>query len=210
MRLAPLPPTADVDWTELVQRIQRGDDSGMEELYRVFAGGVRFFLYRRLGADEIDDKIHDTFLIVVEAIRRGELREPERLMGFVRTVVRRQAAGSIDRIVNMRRDSVDIDDTERIPDQQRSAEDTFAFRQKVDLAKRVLRELPERDREILVRFYLHEQTQERICREMDLSDTQFRLLKSRAKDRFGALGKKRVKQNNLATFCLRNSSGFCD
>jgi hypothetical protein len=43
-----------------------------------------------------------------------------------------------------------------------------------------------------------------------LSDTQFRLLKSRAKDRFGALGKKRVKQNNLATFCLRNSSGFCD
>jgi len=43
--------------------------------------------------------VHDTFVIVVQAIRKGELREPERLMGFVRTVVRRQVAAQIDHAV---------------------------------------------------------------------------------------------------------------
>ena len=47
----------------------------------------------------LDDKVHDTFLVVVQAIRRGELRDPQRLMGFVRTVVRRQVAAHIDKVV---------------------------------------------------------------------------------------------------------------
>lgn len=85
-------PTArsSVNWHDLVDRIKRNDDSGMEELYGLFARGIRFYLCRQLGAQELEDKIHDTFLIVVQAVRRGDLREPERLMGFVRTVVRRQ------------------------------------------------------------------------------------------------------------------------
>jgi DNA-directed RNA polymerase specialized sigma24 family protein len=47
-----------------------------------------------------------------------------------------------------------------------------------------------RDREILRRFYVEEQPQEMICEEMGLSYNQFRLLKSRAKARFGELGKR--------------------
>jgi DNA-directed RNA polymerase specialized sigma24 family protein len=47
-----------------------------------------------------------------------------------------------------------------------------------------------RDREILRRFYVEEQSQETICEEMGLSYNQFRLLKSRAKARFGELGKR--------------------
>src|SRR5882762_3797908 len=80
------------DWYRLVDRIQSGTSDGMEELYQLFSRGVRFYLCRQLGPQELDDKVHDTFLIVVEAIRKGDLREPERLMGFVRTVVRRQVA----------------------------------------------------------------------------------------------------------------------
>jgi RNA polymerase sigma-70 factor (ECF subfamily) len=49
-----------------------------------------------------------------------------------------------------------------------------------------------RDREILTKFYLHECTPEQICGEMVLSDTQFRQLKTRAKDRFGELGRKKM------------------
>jgi DNA-directed RNA polymerase specialized sigma24 family protein len=56
---------------------------------------------------------------------------------------------------------------------------------------RILNSLPKRDREVLARFYLEEQRPERICREMGLSETQFRLVKSRAKARFGELGKSR-------------------
>jgi RNA polymerase sigma-70 factor (ECF subfamily) len=177
----------------------------MEELYRIFAKGIRFFLCRQLGSQELDDKVHDTFLIVVQAIQRGDLREPERLMGFVRTVVRRQVASYIDQIVRVRREESDIEVSGRIPDRRSNPEQSLAFRQKVELMKSVLRELSDKDREILTRFYLNEQTQEQICEDMNLSDTQFRLLKSRAKARFGDLGKKKLQQRALMSVFLRSS-----
>jgi RNA polymerase sigma factor (sigma-70 family) len=196
---------AEVNWRELVERIQRGEDAGMEELYRIFAKGIRFFLCRQLGSQELDDKVHDTFLIVVQAIQRGDLREPERLMGFVRTVVRRQVAAYIDQVVRVRREETDIELSGRIADRRSNPEQSLAFRQKVELMKSVLRELSDKDREILTRFYLHEQTQEEICDDMGLSETQFRLLKSRAKARFGELGKKKLQQRALMSIFVRSS-----
>ena len=59
----------------------------------------------------------------------------------------------------------------------------------------VLRTLSPRHRDILARFYLQEQGEKEICKEMGLSETQFRLLKNRAKQRFGELGRQRLKQS---------------
>src|SRR5712675_505283 len=109
-------PASTVNWGQLVDRIREGDPAGMEELYRLFSRGVRFYLCRQLGPQELDDKVHDTFLVVVLAIRRGELREPERLMGFVRTIVRRQVAAHIDRVVHSRREQAEFDTTIQVPD----------------------------------------------------------------------------------------------
>jgi DNA-directed RNA polymerase specialized sigma24 family protein len=74
------------------------------------------------------------------------------------------------------------------PDPERRAIE----RQNMDLARRVLNGVPKRDREVLIRFYLREQSADEICQEMDLTETQFRLIKSRAKIRFGELGKTRL------------------
>ena len=178
------------NWQDLVERIQRGEESGMEELYRLFGRGIRYYLCRQLGPQELDDKVHDTFVIVVQAIRRDELREPERLMGFVRTVVRRQVAAYIDEVVHIRRDKLDLDLGIHVADRRNSPEQTAAFRQRVVFMQSILGSLSERHREILTRFYLDEQSQEQICQEMSLSETQFRLLKSRAKARFGEMGKR--------------------
>lgn len=185
-------PVATNNWVRLVDRIQQGDESAMTELYGIFSKGIRYYLCRQLGAQELDDKVHDTFLIVVQAIQRGELREPERLMGFVRTIVRRQVAAYIGSAVHARRDMVDLEAGSSVADISANPEQTAMDRQTVDLMKRVLGSVSHRDREILTRFYLLEQTQEKICHDMDLSETQFRLLKSRAKARFGELGKKRL------------------
>jgi DNA-directed RNA polymerase specialized sigma24 family protein len=67
--------------------------------------------------------------------------------------------------------------------------------EKLDVMTRTLRAMSSRDREILTRFYLQEQSQEQICAEMHLTDTQFRLLKSRAKARFGEMGRRRLERN---------------
>jgi len=197
----------DVDWLDLVTRIHSGEDSGMEDLYKLFARGIRFYLCRQLGPQELDDKIHDTFLIVVQAIRKGDLREPERLMGFVRTVVRRQVAAHIDKVVHSRREELDLDVGVRVADVRRNPEQNAAFLQKVEFMVSVLDGLSERDREILSRFYLDEQSQEDICDQMDLSETQFRLLKSRAKARFGDLGRRKLLQRPIGSISMRTSAG---
>src|ERR1039458_10207376 len=183
---------AEPAWEELVERIRAGETSGMEELYRVFSNGIRFYLYRQFGSQDLDDKVHDIFVIVALAIRGGELREPERLMGYVRTVVRRQVAGYIESAVHSRVRQTGLDKGMLLSDRRPDPERAAIERQNMDLAMRVLNSVRKRDREVLIRFYLKEQTAPEICREMDLSDTQFRLIKSRAKTRFGELGKSRL------------------
>ena len=194
--------TQSVEWAPLVERIRTGDATAMQELYQVFGRGVRHYLCRQLGMQDVDDKIHDTFLIVVQAIQNGDLREPDRLMGFVRTIARRMVAGHIDQMVHRRRDNVAVDSGIAISDKRTTPEQSVIERQKIDIMLGVLKEMSGRDRDILTRFYLYEQNQDAICREMNLTSTQFRLLKSRAKNRFAELGKKKLSEtrNSLRTF----------
>ncbi len=195
-------------WTVLVDRIRTGEEDSMQELYDLFLSGIRFYLCRQLGKQELDDKLHDTFVLVVQAIRKGELREPERLMGFVRTIVRRMVAAHIDRAIHLRRDQIDVDSGIRIVDPASNPEDVVIFEQRLKIIQQVLGELGDRDREILTRFYLREQSQAQICSEMDLSETQFRLLKSRAKARFGELGKKKLAYRAMTAVFMRSSAGL--
>lgn len=184
-------------WPALIQKIRCDDASGMEELYGLFSRGVRFFLWRQLGQHDLDDTVHDTFLTVAQAIRRGEVREPERLMGFVWTIVRRQLAAQIERTVTGRNQLAELDTAVRVPDRSPDPEWAAMLIERQAMAHQLLGEIPRRDREILVRFYLNEQSQEEICRDMDLTETQFRLLKSRAKARFGTLGRRKLGRRRI-------------
>jgi len=195
-----------VNFHELVARIQTGDSDAMTVLYGLFSRGIRFYLYRQLGPQELEDRVHDTFLIVVQAIQHGDLREPERLMGFVRTIVRRQVAAHIEQAIHTRREQIDLEGGVRLVDRSATPEEGVMHRQRAELVRQVLQGLSKRDREILTRFYLHEQNQEQICEQMDLTETQFRLLKYRAKARFGELGRKKLAQKTGGENTLRSSA----
>jgi RNA polymerase sigma factor (sigma-70 family) len=181
-----------LDCVQIVRRIQGGDSEALTELYNAFSGGLRFFTSRRLGTHEIEDKVHDTFLVVVEAIRRGEVRDPDRLMAFVRTVMRRQIAGYIARAVQTRRDHTDLD--AGFADARSDPEQNAIGAQHEVIMKEVLSELSARDCQVLTRFYLHEQSQEQICDELGLTETQFRLLKSRAKAKFTEMVRRKLRK----------------
>jgi RNA polymerase sigma factor (sigma-70 family) len=186
------------DWTGTVDRIRAGDPLAMTELYAVFTRGIRYLLLRSLGVEEVDDRVHDCFVIVTEAIRSGELRDPARLMGYVRTVVRRHIAAHIEEAITRRRTSVEFEDSVfSVSDWKNNPEQNLLDRQRAEIARRVFNGVSGRDREILRRFYLLEQPQERICEEMGLSYNQFRLLKSRAKARFGKLGQRLAESGTL-------------
>jgi len=116
-------------------------------------------------------------------------------------------AAHIDKVVHNRREQIELDSTVRIADPSGNPEERAIFQERDNVIRKVLNELAPRDREILTRFYLLEQGQDQICAEMDLTETQFRLLKSRAKSRFGELGKKKLAQKTLSAIFMRTSTG---
>jgi RNA polymerase sigma factor (sigma-70 family) len=155
-------------------------------LYKTLAGGARFFLQRRLGTQDVEDRIHDLFLIVTGAIRRGEIEHPERLMGFVRTVLYRQLSG------HRREAAADFEIAAEIPAPGTTPEERAIAAEKSALMTKVLRELSDRDFEVLSRFYLREQTPRQICDAMGMTQVQFQLLKSRAKTRLADLMRRKL------------------
>jgi len=189
---------ASVDWKATVERIRAGDSEAQKVLYQNLMSGARLFLQRRLGIQDVDDRLHDLFVIVVEAIRRGELREPERLMGFVRTVLVRRVAFEISRIVRARELSVDLDSAPDLTTADPTPEQETAHRQIVMLMMRVLGKMKKREYEVLTRFYLREQPPERIRLELGLTENQFNLLKSRAKARLTKLVERNLARTSVS------------
>jgi RNA polymerase sigma-70 factor (ECF subfamily) len=187
-----MPEHPQPDWPTTVEQIRNGDPAGEETLYVNLTGGARLFFQRRLGAQDVDDRVHDVFLIVVQAIRRGELREPERLMGFIRTVLYRQLNLGISRTMANRASATEEASMARLSVAEPTPEQQAVMQEQVETMKRELRKLKAKDSEILTRFYLREQPAERICNEMSLTQTQFLLRKSRAKARLADLTQRRL------------------
>ncbi len=78
-----VPAEAYAGWVALVELVAQANQQ--------LGGAVSVVLQRNpilsvpaIGAAGVG-RHYDTFVVVVQAIQRGELREPERLMGFVRT-----------------------------------------------------------------------------------------------------------------------------
>lgn len=188
----------NVDWKATVERIRAGDSEAQKVLYQNLMSGARLFLQRRLGIQDVDDRLHDLFVIIVDAIRRGELREPERLMGFVRTVLVRRVAFEISKIVRARELSVDLDSAPDLTTADPTPEQEAAHRQTVTLVMRVLGKMRKREYEVLTRFYLREQPPERIRLDLGLTENQFNLLKSRAKARLSQLVERNLARTSVS------------
>jgi RNA polymerase sigma-70 factor (ECF subfamily) len=180
------------NWTVVVDQIRHGDPAGEETLYRVLRKGSRLFLRRRLETDDVDDRVHDLFVILVEAVRRGDVREPERFMGFVRTVLNRQLGHAISDLVRKRETYVPATTADEIRGPEPDPEQQAVRNQKLRLMQNMLRDLNERETEILTRSYIRQQTPDQIAGEMGLSTAQVYLVKSRAKARLADLVKRRI------------------
>lgn len=190
---------APVDWAALVAKIRADEQGAIEQLYLVFSQGFRAMLRRSLDASDVEDKLHDLFLILIQAIRNGNIREPERLMGFARTIARRQVAEYINEVVHRRQRYSSLDDCEVfVPHPACTPEQSTIAQDQLALVNRVLSELSARDQEILTRFYIKDQPQDQICAEMQLTETQFRLLKSRAKARFADFGQRKLMKKSTS------------
>jgi len=174
---------------ELVHRIVSGDEAAEAELVRRFSRALSFLL-RRLTRDEaaVEDLYQETFRLVIEKVRGGELREAERLPGFVSSMARNLFLGSVRRSGRRQKWHGDAEATETAPDPAPGQLTKLLARERAVAVRQVLAELRnDRDREILSRYYIADEKKEDICRDLELSDLHFNRVLFRARQRYKEL-----------------------
>ncbi len=174
---------------ELVRRIRSGDPGAEAELVQRFSRALTFLL-RRLTRDEAaaDDLYQETFRLVIEKVRGGELREPERLPGFVSSMARNLFLGSVRCGGRRQKWHGDAEETETAPDPAPGQLSKLLAQERAAAVRGVLAELRnDRDREILSRYYIADEAKEDICRDLELTDLHFNRVLFRARQRYKEL-----------------------
>ncbi len=180
------------DSTALVTRIQAGDRSAEAELVEVYGRAVAVVLRRATRVREAaEDLYQETFRLALEKIRRRELREPDKLPGFLGGLARNLARDLARR--ELRRAHEDEEILYRVPDPAPDQLGRLLRRERAALVRELLDELPvERDRELLLRVYLSDDDKQTICAELGLSDLHFNRVLFRARQRYKEAYQKRV------------------
>lgn len=172
---------------ELVARILAGEKAAESELVERYSRGVAIILNRATGDQSLaEDLSQETFQLTLEKIRGGEVREPERLSGFICSLARNLATDHYRR--SRRSEQVDDPDAvEMVAATAPSQLDRVLQAEKSKRVRQLLSELSDRDREILRRFYIEEEDKERICADLGLSSLHFNRVLHRARERYREL-----------------------
>jgi RNA polymerase sigma-70 factor (ECF subfamily) len=189
-----IPDSPETSHGEIVRRIREGDRRAEEELIARFGEGMSFLL-RRWTRDPAaaDDLYQETFRLAIEKIRKGEVRDPERLPGFLRSLAKNLSTDYY------RKDSkreVREDDLESVADLSAAESEPLSRlirEEKAALVRRLLGELAsDRDRQVLYRFYIAEEEKERIQADLGLSGPELNMVLFRARRRYRDLVEKRA------------------
>lgn len=181
----------------LVERIRAGERGAEEELVERYSRGVSFVI-RQLVPDPnaVEDIYQETFRLVLEKIRMGAVREPERLSGFIASIARNLVIEQFRR-VSRRRAREEPEADQPIASPEPSQLDSLLREEKNSLVRRVLASLAsDRDRKILYRFYLADDDKDEICAELGVSSLQFNQILCRARERYKKLFEEMMKMKS--------------
>jgi len=181
----------------LVERIVKGDRSAEAELVERYSSGLRILIGRHSRDESLVDDIHqDLFRIAIQRIRLGELREPEKLNGFLCGMARHITIDHHRRAA--KQPVADDEEAELLISTAPGPEDLALAQERMRVAAEVLAELEiDRQREILRRFYIGDEAKDSICEDMGLSSLHFNRVLHRARQRFRELYLKKIEKKHL-------------
>lgn len=174
--------------SELARRVGAGDTVAEGELVAHFSRGLRYFLRRLVASPELAEDLHqESFRVVLERLRGRGIEDPRGVAGFLHGTARNLALAER-RKAARRRTETGSEALERAaaPAADPLAEALAAERDRA--VRRLIGELPvARDRELLWRFYVAEESKGRICADLDLDSLHFNRVLFRARQRFKEL-----------------------
>lgn len=162
--------------SDLGSRIVAGDLAAENEMVGRLIPALRVMVRRyRLSSDACDDIVQDILANVLGRLRRGGLVDSNSLLNYVRAAAVNAIAGYARSLQRAEHDvSRPSDDPAEIAERNELAQ----------LARAVISELPiDRDRQILLRHYVKQESKEEICRRLGIEQNVFDRAISRARER---------------------------
>lgn len=201
--------TPGSDIADLVRRIQAGDPAAESELVARFSHGLLLMLRRLVQNPALADDLHqETLALVLAKVRRGEVREPEKLAAFIRSTARNLFIA--DRRKEVRYRSLDQGEEDGLGPVPALADRGPAPLEKVladeeaRLVQRLLSELRfDRDRQLLLRFYLSDDSKEEICTDLEIEPQRFNKVLFHARERLRELWDRAEKRQRFFTGAQR-------
>jgi RNA polymerase sigma-70 factor (ECF subfamily) len=180
--------TSGTELAEIVRRIMAGDPAAEEELVSRYTQGISVIISRIVRSrSATEDVSQETLKIVLEKTRCGDVRQPERLSGFICCVARNTAIEYVRR-ARKTGNLEEVGNAGRIPDPAPSQLDEILNRERSLIVRRIISELKiKRDRDVLLRYFIAEEDKSKICADLDLTRAQFNSVIFRASARFKEL-----------------------
>jgi RNA polymerase sigma-70 factor (ECF subfamily) len=177
---------------DLVRRIAAGDATAERELVQRYSRGLLYLLQRLVRSPELAEDLHqDTFRIVIERLRHRGLEEPAGLAGFLRGTARHLALAERRKAARRRTDG-DDEALEQAAHAGPSQLSTVLLEEEAETVRRLIGELAtDRDRQLLLRFYVADEDKETICADLGLDRLHFNRVVFRARQRFKELFERR-------------------
>lgn len=187
----------------LVARIQVGDRAAEAELVTRFSHGLLLMLRRLVQNPALADDLHqETLSLVLEKIRRAEVREPEKLAGFIRSTARNLFIADRRKEARYR----PMEDGEEggarpvpgLTDRGPAPLDRVLANEEARQVQRLLGELRyDRDRQLLLRFYLSDESKEVLCADLEIEPERFHQVLFRARERLRELWERAEKRQRF-------------
>lgn len=193
----------------IVTLILAGDSQGEELLYSTFSRGLRYLAAKHC-PEFADDCCHDTILTVTRQIKGGQLKTPAALPGYINIVLKRTAWNK--RLESERlgaNDEVFTTVVQTRSDDRCDPQRMLEVEERAKILREGLRSLKPQEQEILTRFYLKGEKPEYICQQMNLTETQFRLNKSRSKQKLESFTSKRLRTSLRPTGTVAMRAAAC-
>ena len=174
---------------EYVDRLTAGDPA-IERHFHEYFGELIFIKLRsrKYAREAIEDIRQETFLRVVQAIRRKAIQDPRRIGAYVNTVCNHVAQEY--RRADARHPLLE-GDPPPLADTHPGADGEMMTRESQEEVRAVLRELSDKNRLILTALYLEEQPLAELCRTFRVDSNYVRVLVFRARSQFRSAFEKR-------------------
>jgi len=175
-----------------LERLQRGESVTEQHFVTYFGELIRLKLRSRLKSKEaIEDVRQETFARVLALVRAPDgIRHPERLGSLVNSVCNHVLLEHYR--ANSRTDSrLEEEPEHSFISQETGGAGAIEVRETELAVRKILSDLPERDRRLLQAVLLEERDKDEICAELGLTREYLRVLVHRAKQSFKSFYAKR-------------------